>query len=207
MATTRRADATWSGDLLSGRGTVSAATTGLFRDLKTTWASRIGEPEGVTSPEELLAAAHASCFSMAVSNELAKAGTAPTRIAVTVEITADKLETGWTVQSAAIIGSRRRAGRDADQLPGGRRKGEGRLPHLEGPQGQRRAVGRGHAGARLSPFRSADRQQAPRVVDGDRPDLIVRDARLAKPRQERVREVRVAVTAVAAQLGVVADVL
>ena len=79
MATTRRADATWSGDLLSGRGTVTAATTGVFRDLPTTWASRIGEPEGVTSPEELLAAAHASCFSMAFSNELAKAGTPPTR--------------------------------------------------------------------------------------------------------------------------------
>ncbi len=102
MATTRRADATWSGDLLSGRGTVSAATTGVFRDLPTTWASRTGEPEGVTSPEELLASAHASCFSMAVSNELAKAGTPPTKIAVTVAVTADKLESGWTVQSAAI---------------------------------------------------------------------------------------------------------
>jgi osmotically inducible protein OsmC len=102
MATTRRADATWSGDLLSGRGNVTAGTTGVFRDLATTWASRIGEPEGVTSPEELLAAAHASCFSMAVSNELAKAGTPPTRIAVTVAVTGDKLESGWTVQSAAI---------------------------------------------------------------------------------------------------------
>jgi osmotically inducible protein OsmC len=102
MATTRRADATWSGDLLSGRGTVSAATTGVFRDLPTTWASRIGEPEGVTSPEELLATAHASCFSMAVSNELAKAGTPPTRVAVTVAITGDKLESGWTVLSSAI---------------------------------------------------------------------------------------------------------
>jgi osmotically inducible protein OsmC len=102
MATTRRADATWSGDLLSGRGTVTAATTGVFRDLPTTWASRIGEPEGVTSPEELLATAHASCFSMAVSNELAKAGTPPTRVAVTVAVTGDKLESGWTVLSSAI---------------------------------------------------------------------------------------------------------
>jgi osmotically inducible protein OsmC len=102
MATTRRADATWSGDLLSGRGTVSAATTGVFRDIPTTWASRIGEPEGVTSPEELLATAHASCFSMAVSNELAKAGTPPTRVAVTVAVTGDKLESGWTVLSSAI---------------------------------------------------------------------------------------------------------
>ena len=75
MATTRRATATWSGDLPTGRGTVTAASTGIFRDQPTTWASRTEEPNGVTSPEELLAAAHASCFSMACSNNLAKAGT------------------------------------------------------------------------------------------------------------------------------------
>ena len=102
MATTRRADATWSGDLLSGRGTVTAATTRVFADLPTTWASRIGEPAGVTSPEELLAAAHASCFSMAFSNELAKAGTPPTSVTVSVAVTGDKLESGWTVMSSAI---------------------------------------------------------------------------------------------------------
>jgi osmotically inducible protein OsmC len=102
MATTRQADATWAGDLLTGRGTVTAATTGVFSDLPTTWASRIGEPEGVTSPEELLAAAHASCYSMAFSNELAKAGTPPTRVKVSVAVTGDKLESGWTVLSSAI---------------------------------------------------------------------------------------------------------
>jgi lipoyl-dependent peroxiredoxin len=102
MATTRRADATWSGDLLSGRGTVTAATTQVFADLPTTWAARTGEPAGVTSPEELLATAHASCFSMAVSNELAKAGTPPTSVDVSVAITGDKLDTGWTVLSSAI---------------------------------------------------------------------------------------------------------
>jgi osmotically inducible protein OsmC len=102
MATTRRATATWSGDLLSGKGTVTAATTGIFRDQPTTWASRIGEPAGVTSPEELLATAHASCFSMACSNELAKAGTPPTALSVQVDISADKLDAGWTVTASAI---------------------------------------------------------------------------------------------------------
>jgi osmotically inducible protein OsmC len=102
LATTRRAEATWSGDLLSGSGTVTAATTRVFADLPTTWASRTTEPEGVTSPEELLAAAHASCFSMACSNILAKAGTPPTSLSVAVEITADKLDAGWTVQRAEI---------------------------------------------------------------------------------------------------------
>jgi lipoyl-dependent peroxiredoxin len=102
MAQTREATAQWSGDLLSGRGSVSAATTGVFSDLPVTWASRIGEPAGLTSPEELLASAHAACYSMAVSNELAKAGTPPESIAVTVAIGADKLDTGWTVQSAHV---------------------------------------------------------------------------------------------------------
>jgi osmotically inducible protein OsmC len=102
MATTRRATATWRGDLLSGAGTVTAATTGIFRDQPTTWASRIGEPAGVTSPEELLATAHASCFSMACSNILAKAGTPPTRLDVEVAVSADKLDAGWTVTAAAI---------------------------------------------------------------------------------------------------------
>lgn len=102
MATTRQATATWSGDLLSGSGTVTAATTGIFRDQRTTWASRTAEPEGVTSPEELLAAAHASCFSMACSNILAKAGTPPTRLDVEVAVSADKKEVGWTVTTSAI---------------------------------------------------------------------------------------------------------
>ena len=102
MATTRTATATWSGDLLSGKGTVTAATTGIFRDQPTSWASRTGEAAGVTSPEELLAAAHASCFSMACSNELAKAGTPPTAVSVEVAVSADKLEAGWTVTESAI---------------------------------------------------------------------------------------------------------
>ena len=103
MGTTRQATATWSGDLLSGNGSVTAATTGVFRDLPTTWAARTAEPEGLTSPEELLAAAHASCFSMACSNILAKAGTPPSRLDVEVSISADKLEAGWTVTDAAIV--------------------------------------------------------------------------------------------------------
>jgi osmotically inducible protein OsmC len=103
MATTRRATATWSGDLLSGQGSVTAATTGIFRDQATTWKARTEEADGVTSPEELLAAAHASCFSMACSNILAKAGTPPDRLDVEVSVTADKREAGWTVVSAAIV--------------------------------------------------------------------------------------------------------
>jgi osmotically inducible protein OsmC len=103
MATTRQATATWSGDLASGTGTVTAATTGIFRDQPTSWTARTAEPDGVTSPEELLAAAHASCFSMACSNILAKAGTPPTRLDVQVTISADKLEPGFTVTRSDIV--------------------------------------------------------------------------------------------------------
>lgn len=102
MATSRRAEANWHGDLINGSGHVTAATTRVFADLPTTWKARTEEADGVTSPEELLAAAHASCFSMAISNNLAKAGTPPTRISVSVEITADKTDSGWTVQKADI---------------------------------------------------------------------------------------------------------
>ena len=74
MAATRRAEATWQGNLTAGSGTVSASSSGVFADLPVTWASRTETSNGKTSPEELIAAAHASCFSMALSNELNKAG-------------------------------------------------------------------------------------------------------------------------------------
>jgi len=77
MATERTASVTWQGDLMSGSGTIESVGSGAFGPLDVTWASRAEDPNGRTSPEELIAAAHASCFSMALSNGLAKAGTAP----------------------------------------------------------------------------------------------------------------------------------
>lgn len=97
MAVTRSATATWQGNLAAGSGTVSSATSDFWRDLPTSWGSRTEEPGGKTSPEELLAAAHASCFSMAFSNELSKAGFVPDRVEIRVDITAEKREQGWTV--------------------------------------------------------------------------------------------------------------
>jgi osmotically inducible protein OsmC len=102
MPAIRRADATWSGDLLSGRGTVSAGTSGLFRDLPVSWGSRTEAPDGRTSPEELLAAAHAACFSMAFSNQLAKNGTPATRLAVSADVTFDKVGDGWKVTKSEL---------------------------------------------------------------------------------------------------------
>jgi osmotically inducible protein OsmC len=102
MAQTRRAEAYWSGDLANGAGAVTAATSGIFADQATSWRARTEASEGKTSPEELLATAHAACFSMAVSNELSKAGFVPTRVDVVVEVDADKMERGWTVQRSRI---------------------------------------------------------------------------------------------------------
>jgi osmotically inducible protein OsmC len=102
MANVRRATATWSGDLLSGSGTVSAYTTGLFSDLPISWASRTEAPEGRTSPEELLAAAHAACYSMAFSNGLAKAGHPPEHLHVAAEVAFEKVGDGWSVTSSAL---------------------------------------------------------------------------------------------------------
>jgi osmotically inducible protein OsmC len=102
MAAVRRAEATWEGDLMSGSGRVSAVTTGVFAGLPVTWAARTEEAGGKTSPEELLAAAHAACFSMAFSNILAKAGTPPERLEVSAEVTFDKVGDGWKVVSSAL---------------------------------------------------------------------------------------------------------
>jgi osmotically inducible protein OsmC len=85
MAAISRADATWEGDLISGGGHVKPES-GAFAELPITWASRAERQHGKTSPEELIAAAHASCFSMAFSNGLAKAGHKPERLDTRVEI-------------------------------------------------------------------------------------------------------------------------
>ena len=101
MAAVRRADSSWEGDLISGSGVVSASTSKAFSDLPVTWASRTESAEGRTSPEELLAAAHAACYSMAFSGDLAKAGSPPTRLDVSATVTFDKLDK-WAVVSSAL---------------------------------------------------------------------------------------------------------
>lgn len=97
MATDRTAMVTWTGSLADGSGTVTAGSSGLFTDLPVSWASRTESPEGRTSPEELLAAAHASCFAMALSAGLARGGTPPEHMHVSATVTFDKVGDAWTV--------------------------------------------------------------------------------------------------------------
>ena len=102
MSAIRRAEVAWAGDLASGAGTVSAVSSNSFTDLSTTWAARTETPGGKTSPEELLAAAHASCFAMALSGGLGRAGTPPERLAVSADVTFDQVEAGWRVVSSQL---------------------------------------------------------------------------------------------------------
>jgi lipoyl-dependent peroxiredoxin len=85
--TDRTANVTWSGSLMEGGGTIDSVGSGAFGPLEVTWASRAEEPAGRTSPEELIAAAHASCFSMALSGALAKAGSPPDRLRTSATVT------------------------------------------------------------------------------------------------------------------------
>jgi osmotically inducible protein OsmC len=100
MAAVRTATVTWNGDLASGEGTVTAGS-GIFTDIPVSWPSRI-EPQGPTSPEELLAAAHAACYAMAFSAGLGRRGTPPEHLHVEAEVTFDKVGDGWGVTSSRL---------------------------------------------------------------------------------------------------------
>ncbi|HEX7472762.1 MAG TPA: OsmC family peroxiredoxin [Candidatus Limnocylindrales bacterium] len=102
MQQVRTASSTWSGDLLSGSGVVSSVSSGSFAGLPVSWAARTEGHGGMTSPEELLAAAHAACFSMAFSNGLAKNGTVATRLDITCAVTFEKGDAGWKVAQSAL---------------------------------------------------------------------------------------------------------
>lgn len=102
MAATRTATVTWNGTLAEGDGTVSAGSSELFMDLPVSWASRTEAPEGRTSPEELLAAAHASCFAMALSGALVRGGTPGDHLHVSATVTFDKVGDAWTVTRSEL---------------------------------------------------------------------------------------------------------
>ncbi|MEU2112766.1 OsmC family protein [Streptomyces sp. NPDC019645] len=86
MATTRQAHTVWDGDLLSGSGVVTFDSSGIG-DFPVSWPSRAEQANGKTSPEELIAGAHSSCFSMALSHGLAGAGTPPTHLETKADVT------------------------------------------------------------------------------------------------------------------------
>ncbi len=102
MAEKRSANVRWTGDLASGSGLVSAATSNAFRDQPVTWASRSGAHAGKTSPEELIAAAHASCFAMALSGRLAKNRTPGESLDVQATVTFDKVGEAFKITESHL---------------------------------------------------------------------------------------------------------
>ena len=97
----RSASTEWDGDLAHGKGTVNLSS-GALDAFDVTWASRTQRSEGKTSPEELTAAAHASCFSMALSNELTQSGHAPEHLSVTSKVTLDERDGAPTVTTSEL---------------------------------------------------------------------------------------------------------
>ena len=103
MATTRTAETHWEGNLLQGAGQVTLASSGLGT-YDVSWPARAEEANGKTSPEELIAAAHSSCYSMALSNGLAKDGTPPTALDTRAEVTFQPGE-GITGIHLSVVGT------------------------------------------------------------------------------------------------------
>ena len=112
MATDRRAEVTWNGSLLEGSGTIDSSTSGVIGGQTVSWASRsTDEAAGSTSPEELIAAAHAACFSMALSHGLAQAGNAPEELKTSATVT---FQPGQGITKIALTVEGRVPGIDAD---------------------------------------------------------------------------------------------
>lgn len=97
----RKAEATWEGNLFQGKGSVRS-TSGAFGDLPLTWEARTERSQGKTSPEELIAAAHAGCFAMAFSNTLAKQGNPAQRLHVSAVCTFEQVGGGFAITTMQL---------------------------------------------------------------------------------------------------------
>jgi osmotically inducible protein OsmC len=96
-----RASAVWEGNLVEGHGRVSAAS-GVFADLDLTWAARTNRPDPKTSPEELMAAAHAACYAMALNATVGRKGGSIARTRVTATVVADKGDAGIKITTSRL---------------------------------------------------------------------------------------------------------
>ena len=127
MAAERHANVTWNGDLMAGSGTIDEVGSGVFGPLDVSWPARSEEGSGgKTSPEELIAAAHASCFSMALAGGLAKAGNAPERLQTSATVT---FVPGTGIAKIALVVRGTVPGLDADAF---RKAAEGAKKYCPG---------------------------------------------------------------------------
>jgi osmotically inducible protein OsmC len=127
MATAeRRANVVWRGDLFKGSGTFDLASSGAAQDLPVTWASRTERHDGKTSPEELITAAHASCYAMALSNVLAQMGNEPEELNISAVCTFDVDQVKVTKMVLDVRG--RVPGLDAEGFQSAAERGEQGCP-------------------------------------------------------------------------------
>ena len=124
----RRAEVTWTGNLLEGSGRLRV-DSGAFPEVEVTWASRTEEPGGKTSPEELIAAAHASCYAMALAATLTRGGSPPEQLNVNVVMALDPKESGaFRISGSQLSVIARVPGLDQGQFEEMARKGEEGCP-------------------------------------------------------------------------------
>ncbi len=142
MATTRTANAHWEGSLIEGAGNVSLDSSDLG-SFDVTWASRSEKANGKTSPEELIAAAHSTCFSMALSHALAGDGHAPQAIDTRADV---DFQPGQGITGIKLTVRGQGRGSDERRVRRGREVGEGELPGLAGSDGYDDHAGRGTRG-------------------------------------------------------------
>ena len=130
---TRTASAVWNGSLQEGEGTMRMAS-GSYEG-PYSFQSRFEEGDG-TNPEELIAAAHAGCFSMALSGELGRHGHEVESVETEARVHIDKVENGFAIKRIELMHARVSARNRRRALPGARQGGEGRLPGIAGPGGR-----------------------------------------------------------------------
>ena len=126
----RRADVVWEGNLLQGSGTVTSVTSGALGDLPVSWPARTEQHGGKTSPEELLAAAHAACYAMAFSHALAQGGNPPERLQVSATVGFDPKPGGggFYVSGSKLAVRGRVPGMDQAAFEAAARQGEQGCP-------------------------------------------------------------------------------
>lgn len=124
----RKARAIWEGTLIDGKGELTAESSHVLVGVPVTWASRVEEPDGQTSPEELLAAAHAACYAMALSAELARADTPADRLDVSATVAFEKVGDGFKVTRSRLQVRGRVPGLDHSRFQDAARAGEKGCP-------------------------------------------------------------------------------
>ena len=133
MATIKRnASAQWSGTGKEGKGAITTQS-GVLSDTPYSFSRRFGEEKG-TNPEELIAAAHAGCFTMALAFQLSGAGKPPEKLDTKADVSLEQVEGGWKIAAVALTLQGQGAGTVEGRIPEARRDREGELPGVEGAQ-------------------------------------------------------------------------